>query len=325
MPRDIPEWEAVLNAEIKDITPLNDAVTHLSIGKNSHIYRCMLWENFYIWANRIGDRHLPFGESPGYRYATINYCLSGRCEVYLSHDTYIYMEPGMICISCNEPMDGYHYPTGEYTGLELAFDLDALRDHSPQALSDYGQFSTWIETLLQEGNGSHLAYVNEDCHKLITTCFQSLQQAEHTMEDHRFHTLTLLYHLMHGAMTPYSKAVYVTKGQRMIISEIEQRITQDLSKHIPVTTLARDYGISASSVKAYFEKVYGQPISHYLKEQRIEYAKHLLSETTWKVSEIAASCGYSHQGKFGEVFREATGSTPLEYRRLNYKAKEKNE
>ena len=319
---DIPEWETILGSELTDIIPVNDNVFHLMIGKNSHIYRCMLWENIYVWANCVADRHLPFCDSPEGRYATVNYCLSGRCEVCLPGDTYIYMEPGILCVCCHEPMDGCNYPTGEYTGLELAFDLDTLRDNPPAALRDYCDFSTWIEELLTAGNGSHLAFVTDECRELTDTLFQNLQQSGHPLEEHRFHTLVLLYQLMHGGMIPFPNDVYVTKGQRMIISEIEKRITEDLSQHFTVTELADDYGISASSLKAYFEKVYGQPISHYLKELRIDRAKLLLSETKMKVSEIAESCGYSHQGKFGEVFKEQTGMTPLEYRRRVFKRKE---
>ena len=89
---DIPEWETVLDSELTDIIPVNDNVFHLMIGKNSHIYCCMPWENIYVWANCVADRHLPFSDSPGGRYATVNYCLSGCCEVCLPGDTYIYIE-----------------------------------------------------------------------------------------------------------------------------------------------------------------------------------------------------------------------------------------
>lgn len=324
MYQDIPEWEAVLGTVTTSVSPVNSDVVHLTIGKNSHIFRCSPWKNIYVWANCVADRHLPFCESPGRRYATVNYCLTGRCEVCLPDDTYIYMEPGMLCIDCHEPKDGYSYPTGEYTGLELAFDLDVLRDDPPPALRDYGDFSGWMEDLLTAGNGSYLAFASDKCRELIDTLFRTLKQSESQIDEHRFHTLVLLYRLMHGGMTPVSDAVYVTKGQRMIISEIEKRITEDLSQHFTVMELADDYGISASSLKAYFEKVYGQPISRYLKELRIDRAKLLLSETKKKVSEIAESCGYSHQGKFGEVFKEQAGMTPLEYRRLNYRAKGEN-
>lgn len=96
-------------------------------------------------------------------------------------------------------------------------------------------------------------------------------------------------------------------------------ITKDLNRHYTITDIAAMYGISPSALKKYFEVVYGIPISFYLKEKRILLAKKRLSEIKDSVGTIAAACGYANQGKFGSVFKECTGMTPLEYRRLNYK------
>ena len=98
-------------------------------------------------------------------------------------------------------------------------------------------------------------------------------------------------------------------------------ITGDLSRHYTITDMAAKYGISASALKKYFEAVYGLPISFYLKGKRIALAKQMLSETKDSVSAVAAACGYANQGKFGSVFRECTGVSPLEYRRMNYREK----
>lgn len=151
-----------------------------------------------------------------------------------------------------------------------------------------------------------------------------LQKHSLRIEDYRYQALSLLIDLERSGITPMAEPRYVTKGQRRIVAEIEQRITRDLSMHYTITDLAKEYGISASALKQYFEKVYGLPISHYLRDLRMTHAQQLLKETTMKIGEVAASCGYSHQGKFGAVFRETTGMNPLEYRRLNYHSKGEN-
>ena len=318
MNEELQIWQDALGAAFTASEDITEAVTHSLIGESSHIYRCEPWDGVFLWANVISDRHLPFGQKVPWRFATLNYCISGRCEVGLPDHTFIYMNPGMLCIDCHAPADGYWYPTCDYSGLEYAFNLDFLCSAYPAELTAYGDFGPWLDALLTERDGTFLAGVAEDCQAMIETLFRMLTRPEASLQDYRFQALRLLYRLKNGGMTPQQHTCYVTKGQRQIASEIEQKISEDLSVHYTVENLAKDHGISPSAAKQYFEKIYGLPISRYLRDRRMELAKRLLTETRNNIGDIAASCGYSHQGKFGQVFREQTGFTPLEYRRLYY-------
>ena len=318
MNKELQIWESVLDGAFARSEAVSGGVIHSTIGESSHVYRCEPWEGIFLWANMVSDRHLPFAQKVSWRYATLNYCIRGRCEVGLPDHTFIYMNPGMLCIDSHDPADGYWYPTRSYSGLEFAFNLDFLRAASPAALTAYGDFGAWLEALLAENGGTVLANVTEECQTLIEALFRMLTRAEAATEDYRFRGLELLYRLKNGGVEPLLHTNYVTRGQRQIAAEIERKITEDLARHYTVEELAGEYGVSASAVKQYFEKIYGQPISHYLRDRRMEQAKRLLAETRQSVSKIAAVCGYSHQGKFGQVFREQTGFAPLEYRRLYY-------
>jgi len=61
--------------------------------------------------------------------------------------------------------------------------------------------------------------------------------------------------------------------------------------------------------------VYGQNISSYLRETRMNAAAKLLADTQYPVAEISVRVGYSNQGKFAAAFREQFHMKPLEYRR----------
>ncbi|MCM1424957.1 MAG: AraC family transcriptional regulator, partial [bacterium] len=148
--------------------------------------------------------------------------------------------------------------------------------------------------------------------------YSRLTAADWNLSDYRLHLLLLLYALTNGGTAPIMERFYVTKGQKHIADEVERTITKDLSRHYTVTDLAVLYGVSPSALKKYFEAVYGLPVSFYLKRKRISLAKQRLSKTKDSVGAIAAACGYANQGKFGSVFRECTGMSPLEYRRLHY-------
>ena len=82
--------------------------------------------------------------------------------------------------------------------------------------------------------------------------------------------------------------------------------------------LAEYFSISETSLKNYFRGVYGQNISVYLREMRMNKAGELLASTRLSVAEIAAQVGYLNQSKFASVFKKHFGVSPLEYRRTRH-------
>lgn len=321
MQENISGLEEAFHSAMYQISPLSGCVSHVTIkDTNSRMFLCSPWESILLWANRVEDRHLPYGDTKLERhYATLNYCISGRCEVCLSDDIYIYMEPGMLCIDDHKPKDGYWYPGQSYCGLELVFDLDRLLESPISELSAYCDYDGWVRKMLSAHDGTYLGMVGNECERLIKLLYSHLMAADWNLPDYRLHLLLLLYTLMNDGTASVKNQFYVTKGQKHIADEVEQMITRDLSCHYTITDMAAIYGVSPSALKKYFEMVYGLPISFYLREKRILLAKQRLSETKDSVGMVAAACGYTNQGKFGSVFRECTGMSPLEYRRLNYR------
>lgn len=300
-------------------SPLSDSVSCVAINDaNSRMFVCRPWKGILLWANKVEDKHLPYiGVESGHHYASLNYCIGGRCEVCLPDNTYIYMEQGMLCIDEHEPKDGYWYPNRNYTGLEMFFDLDLLIKQPIGAMSDYCDYDGWIKGLLSAHNGTYLGRVGVECDRLMNLLYSHLTAADWKLSDYRLHLLRLFYTLINGGTAPIVDRFYITKGQKRIADEVEQMITKNLSCHYTITDMAKIYGVSPSALKKYFEAVYGQPVSFYLREKRILLAKQRLSKTKDSVGVIAAACGYANQGKFGAVFKECTGLSPLEYRRLN--------
>ncbi|WP_342047746.1 response regulator transcription factor [Bacillus sp. OTU530] len=87
----------------------------------------------------------------------------------------------------------------------------------------------------------------------------------------------------------------------------EQRLTrEDIANYV---YLNPDY------LTRVFKKQTGLSLSDYLQQQRIEYAKKLLVETSLPVSEVALSAGYSNFSYFSTIFKKATKLNPMEYRK----------
>ena len=79
--------------------------------------------------------------------------------------------------------------------------------------------------------------------------------------------------------------------------------------------LARQFGISDTSLKNYFRHTYGCGYREYQNRFRMRAASAYLETTDKKVVEIAQLVGYASQAKFSTAFKKFYGMTPQEYRR----------
>lgn len=83
---------------------------------------------------------------------------------------------------------------------------------------------------------------------------------------------------------------------------------------IAVTELADYFGYNDKYLSSLFKEMSGIPLKQYLMQERMEYAKAALMDSTTSVAEIAESMGYSDHHNFSHAFKKVTGLTPTEYR-----------
>ena len=100
---------------------------------------------------------------------------------------------------------------------------------------------------------------------------------------------------------------FYTETQVEIAKRAAQILSDDLRQHIPVRQIAERFSVSETSLKNYFRGVYGQNISTWLREIRMNEAARLLSDTKRPIAEISEQVGYSNQGKFAAVFKKQFG------------------
>jgi len=83
-----------------------------------------------------------------------------------------------------------------------------------------------------------------------------------------------------------------------------------------IRRLSRVAGASEAHFARAFKDAFGAPPHRFLLTLRIERATTLLRETERPIAEIALSCGWTSLGTFGRTFRDVTGVSPTECRRL---------
>jgi AraC-like DNA-binding protein len=79
--------------------------------------------------------------------------------------------------------------------------------------------------------------------------------------------------------------------------------------------LAREIGVSRSSLAERFSELIGQPPMRYLTRWRIQLACRLLTDDAAKVSAVALDVGYQSEAAFSRAFRALVGTSPATWRR----------
>ncbi len=95
-----------------------------------------------------------------------------------------------------------------------------------------------------------------------------------------------------------------------IIQWLEQHIHEPLE----LDRIAEDLHLSKHHISRLFKRATGSTISQYMTIIRIQKARILLETTNQSIEQISQSLGLFNVSYFCEVFKKATGYTPLQYR-----------
>ena len=86
---------------------------------------------------------------------------------------------------------------------------------------------------------------------------------------------------------------------------------------ISLDDIANYIGYSKFYTSARFHKKHGISIQDYIVSLRIEYAKKLILESQYSITEIIEECGFSSTSNFYSTFVKIVGCTPLQFRKQN--------
>lgn len=92
-------------------------------------------------------------------------------------------------------------------------------------------------------------------------------------------------------------------------------IRQNVSAQFQVADIARHAGVSRRVLERRFLKVLGRSPAEEIRRCHLEYAKHLLQETSQPIPFVAESAGFCSPEYFAYYFKSKTGMTPLQFRK----------
>ncbi len=101
-----------------------------------------------------------------------------------------------------------------------------------------------------------------------------------------------------------------------IVQTVKEHIDKNLDKDITRESLAEMVYLNQDYLARIFKKEIGESIGNYIMGKRVEVAKEYLEKTGESVNSIAIKVGYDNFSYFAKIFKDRTGMTPKEYRKL---------
>ena len=107
----------------------------------------------------------------------------------------------------------------------------------------------------------------------------------------------------------------VSRTDRRKMLRVRERLVSMPEREHRLGDLAREAGVSVTTLKTKFTAVFGRPVFAYLRDVRLERARTGIEQEGWTVSQAAYAVGYRHLGSFSDAFRRKFGTLPSDVRR----------
>ena len=117
---------------------------------------------------------------------------------------------------------------------------------------------------------------------------------------------------MGGLKTAFDKIPADEKKQ--MFQKLMREVQENLDSIPSGKTLAMRTGMSENLCELLFQEYLKTSPTKYIRGYRLEKACQMLTQTYKPMAEISALCGMNNS-YFSKTIREATGLTPMEYRR----------
>lgn len=127
--------------------------------------------------------------------------------------------------------------------------------------------------------------------------------------------LFLLLHHMNQNSTAATSNNYSMQLSYSRLKRALYYIYEFYDHDISICEIAKQCGFSESHFMKLFKELSGISFNAYLVDYRLELAAKQLSETNYKVIDIAENCGFHNQSYFTRAFSKKYKQTPLVYRK----------
>lgn len=109
----------------------------------------------------------------------------------------------------------------------------------------------------------------------------------------------------------------IGQDSSVLVVKVSNYVQQHLSEPIKTEDIAKTLFMGRSRLSTNFKNETGMNLSEYITLIKIDEAKRLLRYSNKSFSSIASYLGFSSQSHFSKVFKEATETSPFDYRQMH--------
>lgn len=109
----------------------------------------------------------------------------------------------------------------------------------------------------------------------------------------------------------------ITTEELLLFEQIGSYIEQYIKQGPTLNMVAEHFFYNPSYLSRLFKSKLGKNYTAFVTEIKINYAKEILMQPNYSVTDVCRLCGYKSYKHFVKVFKSVTQITPTEYRRKN--------
>ncbi|MBQ4811448.1 helix-turn-helix transcriptional regulator [Pseudoalteromonas luteoviolacea] len=98
-----------------------------------------------------------------------------------------------------------------------------------------------------------------------------------------------------------------------VIEEVSQNLVFLLQNNVPLEQIAKQLGMSISTLQRFFKSRFNTTVKQYAKQQRLHEAKKAIMLGQLSIGEAAYRAGYNHVSNFTTAFKNTYGVTPKQF------------
>ena len=98
------------------------------------------------------------------------------------------------------------------------------------------------------------------------------------------------------------------------VRRIKEFVDAKMEGDLNIDEMAQSVGLSTAHFARMFRKSTGETPHQFVLRQRVDRAKAMLRAPDTRILDVAVACGFKTQQHFAQVFRDACGVSPKEYR-----------
>jgi AraC-like DNA-binding protein len=268
--------------------------------------------SFFVCERKLARFDAPWHFHPEVELTLI---VKGSGRRFVGDSIESFAEGDLVLLGPNLP---HFWQSGESrpaAGCAHSVVIQFKRDFIGEAVWAQPEFSSIAHLLARSARGLH--FTGRAAHKAAED-LRALPQAEGMAGLSRLlQVLGLLARDRQARpLASLSYAPVLNRETEARVARVYEYAASHFQEAVTLPQLARVAAMSPAAFSRYFKRVTGRAPSDFLNDLRLDHACRLLRESNLTITRVSADAGFNTLTSFNRRFRERTGATPRDYRRM---------